>query len=312
MKQIKINNKCNQCGICVVKCPAYFSETDDGNIRVVSSSVAESDELNAAVNSCPVKAIELGAEVDLKQTIKKYVTELEKMLNGLTVTTKDIEFDETFSRRVNVPSAGASGYNYKSSSQAKSAGYDAFVSRSYSQVDRLILQRITDYRVTVIKPYYSTDQDSVYAKFNQKAVDILKAISAAIGAEKFPSDFCKVDIFPDTSDLVWKMLNKGEIIGDNFISFVKSEFSYKASDYKTSIDWDDMEDYRGKDKYCYRTSDATEELGNDLGNALRYAKSRIEDGALGYVNSLVIPYNNKIKACLEAKIQLVKKVLTSL
>lgn len=309
MKQIKINSKCNQCGICVVKCPAYFTENESGDVRVISSSVNETPELKSAVNACPVKAIELGAEVNVNQSIQNYINELEKMKNGIKVTTKDIEFHEAFSRRVYVPSAGMSGYSYKSSSQAERAGYDAFVSRCYSQIDNLILERITDYRVTMIKPYYTTDSDSVYSKNNSKISEILKAIYAVAGANKLSSDFCTVNIYPDTNDTVWKMLNRGELISDNYIGIVKREFSYSASEYKTYIDWDDMEDYRGKDIYCYNANDASNELGNDLGNALRYAKSDIEDNSLGYLRSIIDSYNRNLKTCIEKKISEAKKVI---
>lgn len=309
MKQIKINSKCNQCGICVVKCPEYFQEDESGDVKVISSAVNETSELNSAVNACPVKAIELGVEVDTEQSIQNYISELEKMKNGITVTKNDIEFNEAFSRRVYVPSAGMSGYSYKSSSQAERAGYDAFVSRCYSQIDNLILERITDYRVTMIKPYYTTDSDSVYSKNNNKISEILKAASVTVGAGRLPSDFCTVDITPDTKDTVWKMLNRGELISDNYIGIVKREFNYSASDYKTYIDWDDMEDYRGKDMYCYNANDASNELGSDLGDALTYAKSDIEDNSLGYLKSIIDSYNRNLKTCIEKKIAELKNVI---
>ncbi len=309
MKQIKINAKCNQCGICVVKCPEYFAENENGDVRVIAPSVDVTSKLTSAINACPVKAIELGAEVDSKQNIRNYLNELEKMKNGITVTRSDIEFNEVFYTAVSVPYAGMSDYSYRSSSQAERAGYDAFVSRSYSQIDNVILERITEYRMAMIKPYYTTDHDSAYAKNNRKVSELLKAIAVSVKAGKLPSDFCTVDVCPDTNNVVWQMLNRGEIISNNFISKVKKEFSYSASEYKTYIDSDDMEDYRGRDVYCYKAGDASRELGRDLGNALKWAKRDIEEGALDYVKSLVETYNKNLKACLERKISAVKKIL---
>lgn len=306
MRQLKINEKCNQCGICIVKCPAYFSEDSEGNVKAVSTSVNETNELKSAVESCPVKAIELGKEIDIKATIQEYLNQLNALKSGITLTRNDIAFNEAYTRTVYVPSAGMSGYNYKSSSQAERAGYDAFVSRSYSQIDKLILERITDYRVTEIKPYYTTGSDSVYSKNNQKIADILKAISVAVGSDKLPADFCVVDVYPDTNDMVWKMLNRGEIVSDNYINMVRREFSYSASEYKCYIDWDDSEDYRGKDVYNYNANEASRELGKDLGDALGWAKSDIEEATLGYVKGIVDSYNKNLKACLEKKIASVK------
>lgn len=308
MKAIKINEKCNQCGVCVVKCPAYFAEDEEGNVKTLAPSVNETAELKSAMDSCPERAVELGEEVDIKKSIQEYMSQLNK--SGITVTKDDIAFYEAYTRPVYVPSAGVSHYEYRSSSRAERAGYDAFVSISYSQIDNLILERITNYRVTEIKPYYTTDSKSVYAKNNQKVADILKAVSVLLGSDKLPSDFCSVDVYPDTNNIVWKMLNRGEIISDNFIGMVKREFNYGASEYKTYIDWDDMEDYRGKDVYNYNACDASRELGKDLGNALRWAKSDIEDGAIGYVKELVGSYNKNLKVCLEEKIQAIKKLLT--
>ena len=307
MRKLEINEKCNQCGVCVLKCPAYFAENEDGDVKVISENVSETEALTDAVQSCPVNAIQLGEEIDIMKSIQEYADKLNVFKSGIRVTRDDISFHEAYTRPVYVPSAGVSRYEYRSSSQAERAGYDAFVRISYSQIDNLILERITDYRVTEIKPYYTTDSNSVYYKNNQEISDILKAVSATVGAEKFPSDFCVVDVYPDTNDTVWKMLNRGEIISDNFIGMVKREFDYSASEYKTYIDWDDMEDYRGKDIYNYNASEASRELGRDLGNALRYAKSDIEEASLGYIKGIVDSYNRKLKECLDKKISMIKK-----
>lgn len=308
MKKISINSQCNQCGICVVKCPEVFSENDEGNIYVLSETVDETDVIRAIVNLCPVKAIELGTEVNLRESISSYLNTLETLKNGINVTIEDISFHDRFCSNVYVPRAGMSGYSYRSSSAAERAGYDAFCSRSYSQIDNLILERITNYRVSIIKPYYSTDNDSVYTKNNKKIEKILKAVVSIIGSEKVSNDFCNVNVYPDTRDTTWRMLEKGELISDDYICSVKSEFDYKAADYKTYIDWYDMEDWRGKNTYSYSANEASEELGKDLGNAFRWAKREIEERALEPVKWLVDMYNKKLKICLDEKISVIKNL----
>lgn len=41
MKQIMINETCNGCGMCIVKCPGYFEENADGDAQVISGILAD-------------------------------------------------------------------------------------------------------------------------------------------------------------------------------------------------------------------------------------------------------------------------------
>lgn len=310
MRQITINNKCNQCGVCAVKCPEVFAESDNGNIYPISESVAETSSLHNAVSSCPMGAIQLGAEVNLRDILNKYVNQLEAMKNGIRVTTNDIAFSSIYSRRVSLPSIWGSGY-YRSCSAAERAGYDAFYSKTYSQIDNAILERITEYRVSVIKPYYSKGSDSVYTKNNKKVEEVLKAVASIVGSGKLSSDFCSVNVYPKSSDTTWKMLEKGQLISDDFIGTVKSEFSYSASDYKCYIDTDEYEGVsingrRGKVEWRYEANEACRELEKDLGNALGWAKMEIEERALSHVSYLVDMYNKELDNLLTNKINSIR------
>ena len=273
--------------------------------------------LKEVLSQCPVHAISLGENVDVKQSVQKKLDKLQALANGLVVKRDDVAFPESYCVVTNFPYIGSSRYEYRSSSSAESAGLSAFTSRAYSQIDSKILDCITSYRVNIIKPYYSTDERSAYTIFNKKIADILTAITNLIGKDKFSSDFCKVDVYPDR-DTVWKMLENGEIVGENFISIVKREFEYSASYYRTYIDYDDTEvtEYGrgmfGRDrevtKYSYNAQDAVNELRSDLQNAISWAKSDITDAAFDYVRGLVISYNRNLKACLDKKIQEIKKI----
>lgn len=302
MKQIIINEKCNGCGMCIVKCPGYFEENADGNTQVINGILAdETDEvLKEVIAQCPVDAISFGGSVDKSKLMQEEINKLKELAKGLTVKREDISFTDNYCVVTTFPYIGSSGYNYSSSSAAERAGLSEFKSRAWPYIDDKILDCITTYRVNIIKPYYSTDERSVYTIFNKRVIDVLTALANIVGKGNLPSDFCNVDIYPER-DTVWKMLEKGEIIGENFISIVRREFSYSPSDYESNIDWDDMEDYRGRDKYCYRAQDAVEELRRDVQNAVRWARSDIEDSALGYVKGLVDSYNRNLAACLEKK-----------
>ncbi len=312
MKQVVINNKCNQCGICAEICPEFFAESDNGNIYLISESISETSELLKAVSSCPVGAIKLGADVNIKETLNKYVNQLESMKSGICVNTNDIAFSSIYSRRVSLPSIWGSGY-YRSSSAAERAGYDAFCSKTYSQIDNAILERITDYRVSVIKPYYSKGSDSVYTKNNKKVEDVLKAVASIVGSGKLSSDFCTVNVYPKSSDTTWKMLERGQLISDDFIGTVKSEFSYSASDYKCYIDTDEYEGVsiggrRAKIEWRYEANEACGELEKDLGNALGWAKREIEERALSHVSYLVDMYNKELNNLLNNKINAIRQL----
>lgn len=308
MKQIRINEKCNQCGICAIKCADVFAENESGDIKLLVSSVEETDELINTIESCPVGAIELGDDIDKSEALKKYTDMLKSLSKGISVSESDVAFNDNLLRPLCVPGAGMSGYEYKSSSKAESAGYDAFVSRSYSQIDNVLLERITEYRITVVKPYYSSDESSVYYKYNTQISDVLKSIESIVGADKLPSDFCKVDIWPDSRDIIVKMLNKGEIISSEMASVAKSEFDYSASEYKVYIDYDDMEDYRGKDIYNYNAMEASEELARDLTGALKDAKNHIQENTFNIVKSIVEGYNKQLGELLNRKIEIIDKL----
>ncbi len=199
--------------------------------------------------------------------------------------------------------------------KSDSAGLDIFSSKAYSQINSIILDNVTRYRVEVIKPYYSIDEDSVYTQFNQKVSDVLTVVANLVDKDKLPPNFCDVDVYPDR-DVLWKGLEKGEIIGENLIDTVKREFDYSASYYKTWIDWDDIDRVEygrfGRSKeitmYNYNAQDAVNELEDDLRNAIRYARSDIVDYAFGCVNTLINAYNKKLKACLDEKIQKLKEI----
>lgn len=199
-----------------------------------------------------------------------------------------------------------SEYKYKTCFGAKIAGYKAFVSICYSQIDDGILEKITHYR-NELKPYYTADSNSVYAGKNKKISDLLREIQETVGAGRLSSDFCTVDVFPDTNGTFWKMLNHGELISNDYIGMVKRKFDYSASDYKKYIDCDSMDGYRGK-IYYYNAGDASRELGRDLGNALEYASGDIEDFTLVYIKDIVNSYNKNLKNCLDKKIELIKNL----
>lgn len=50
-------NVCIGCGTCVALCPAVFQLGDDGKSKVVNGKGAGEDEIQQAIDSCPVQCI---------------------------------------------------------------------------------------------------------------------------------------------------------------------------------------------------------------------------------------------------------------
>ena len=313
MKQITINNKCNQCGVCTEICPSFFTENDDGNIYLVSECVSETSDLLKAVSSCPVGAIQLGEDVDIKETLKKYINQLEAMKSGININTKNIEFSSMY-WWLSLPCVFCTDF-YRSSSAAERAGYDAFCRQTYSQIDNAILKKITEYRVSVIKPYYSKGNDSVYTKNNNKVEEVLRAVASIVGSGRLSSDFCTVNVYPNSNDTTWRMLEKGQLISDDFIGTVKNHFSRSSSDYKCYIDSDaqngiSINGRRGKIEWSYKAYEACSELEKDVRYALEWSKADIEQRALSHISYFVDEYNKELNNFLSNRIDAIRKLTT--
>ena len=261
-------------------------------------------------------AIELDESINSSGAVQSLMDQL-KSYQGIPVPTQEQVRFKKDDYDIPIPAtSGANRYNYTSDSAAERAALQEFERAMYSQIDAIILRIITEYRIKRLKPYYSSvaEEGSVYAASNEKVSEILAGIKNLVG-KALPSDFTTVDIFPNT-DLTWKMLQKGELVSDELVSAVKSEFDYPASQYDCYLDTDDMEvyvgeDWRGnakyKDKYCYRTlSSAFMELAKDLKNACGYASDKLENAAIQHISWLVQEYNRQLKECIMKKLQMIE------
>lgn len=319
---LKINKKCIQCGSCLGCGFDFLSSAPDGSICVSVGTIIDfqGKEIKVLNDICPVGAFELSRTEDKKSILKALLSEL-KTYKGISKPTKEqLKFNKD---EYSIPIPQTSGeyrYEYSSSDAAERAALREFERVMYSQIDTIILRVITEYRVKVVKPYYSAslEDGSVYATSNKKVSEILKGIKNILG-NKLPDDFAEVNIIPDRDTLdLWKMLNRGELISNELVSSVKREFDYPSSQYDCYWTWDDMEvyvgtDWRGnskfKDKYCYKNIyDACRELAKDLLNACEWAHDDLEDAALRHTDWLVKVYNERLLDCIKKKVQMVEKI----
>lgn len=319
---LNINENCIQCGSCLGCGFDFLNSADDGTINVCPGTIlkAEGEEIRVLKEVCPVDAFELSKTEDEESVLDNLLRQL-KTHQGIP---KPIKEQFKFNKDdYNIPIPFASGenrYEYSSSNAAERAALSEFERAMYSQINTIILRVITEYRIKMVKPFYSglEEEGSVYAASNKKVSEILRGIKNIMG-DKLPGDFAEVCIIPDRDTLdIWKMLNKGELISNELVSTVRNEFEYPSSQYDCYWTWDDMEvcvgtDWRGnlkyKDKYCYRDIyKAFRELAKDLLNACGWAHDDLEDAALRHADWLVRVYNERLMDCINQKIKMVEQI----
>jgi hypothetical protein len=174
--------------------------------------------------------------------------------------------------------------------------------------------------VKYIKPYYSKEEDGIYAKANQQLSELLKSLKGILGGH-LPDDFEQVEVYPER-DIYWKMLNKGEILSDEMISLVRRHFEYGLSDYACYIDSDDREvpagrDRKGytkyKDKYCYcHMNQAFKNLADDILDACYYADDDIQERAFEIITTLVKEYNKELESFIDNKVHIAENVINKM
>ncbi|MBQ9765838.1 MAG: hypothetical protein IJW18_06550 [Lachnospiraceae bacterium] len=321
---LKVTERCVQCGSCLGCGYDFLSSASNGEIivRIGTFLSEQSLEYKTLKEVCPVDAFEINnivTSADKKQMIETMIAELKDYKGLEKPTVKDIPFNKD-EYHVSIPVAsGEYRYDYSSDSAAERAALREFERAMYSQIDSIILKIITEYRVKRIKPYYTVEleEGSVYAKSNQKVSEILAAIKNVMDCE-LPADFTNVNIYPSNEETgVWKMLNRGELISEEFISEIRSEFDYPSSQYDCYWRTDDMETYAGTDwrgnskykyMYCYKDiRGAFEELAKDILNACGYARNDVEERALSKVQWLVDVYNKELRALIDEKLRILEQ-----
>ncbi len=318
---LKINTNCIKCGSCLECGYSFLSAANDGSIIVEKGTFLKENgkEMGRLRDICPVDAFELDSSERKEEVLDKLIKELKNQKGIEKPTEEDLKFDkDSYSIPISTSRHNELKYIYSSYRKAEKAALEDFERTMYSQIDTIILKVITEYRVKIVKPYYTADEDegSVYAKNNKKVSEILKGIKNILG-DKLPDDFSVIDVMPDR-EFIWKMLNKGEVVAGELVSSVKSEFEYPATQYDCYWDTDSMETYTGKDwrgnlkfeeMYCYKDMrSAYEELAKDLLCASGWASEHIEGQAVRIAGDLVDAYNREFEKKIGEKIDLVDKV----
>ena len=319
-----INDKCEGCGICYTQFCEYFIELDDGKAKA-NPVIYNLDEnrLKNIQEACPYKAIESNTH---KKITKEYLfTELEKLKNYTPKypTQKDFKFNEK-EYSISIPyGQGQHRYEYSSERAANNAAEREFDSKMYSQIDVIILKIITEYRIKYVKQYYTKEENSFFAKCNQEISNILENLVGILEAnnlaQDIPDNFATINIFPEYKD-TWKMLNKGQLLSDEMISTIKSEFI--ACEYSCYWDTDyterpDGTNWRGntkwKDKYCYKDLDkAFKQLAEDIMWAINFKRERLEERAVEVTRWVIDEYIEVLQKELSNKIDWLERKIHQL
>lgn len=327
-----IAESCIQCGSCLGLENGWLVQAEDGSIKVVSGTFLNPTDssVQELVSLCPVGAISVDTSVKEESAadeMKKIIGQLEQW-NGIE---KPQPAELKFKAKeypIPIPyGSGAHSYNYSSSRAAERAASEELNRIMYSKIDTFILKAISEYRVRKVSPYYTKNAGNVYEKGNQTVGALLRDAKKLLERKGIavPQSLCSFSVYPE-GDIYWKMLNKGELISDEMVSMVRSQFnslsSSGLSSYCLSVDTDDMETYGGTGlfgrtnyvtKYCYRSlNDACMEIAQDITWALDYCDDRIEDKAYEFACVLIDVYNESAKKALKDKINQLKGLAAKL
>lgn len=335
---LHISEKCIQCGSCLGLNTGLVQETRDGRIQASPGTFVEIENENVRnlISICPTGAIsvDLGVKKENpKSALKRVIHELQSVQPLPQLTNEMIRFDEK-EYRIDLPHPrGELRYEYSSDRAAERAAENEFNQIMYSKIDAIILKIIAEYRVRKLSSYFSDKKEtgSVYVQHNESICQLLeeaKKIVSDAGINCLPKDFCNFSVFPYQDELsIWKELNKGELIADELVTDIRSEFdsgSYSSlSSYRMYYRTDDMEVYVGtgfggrikfKDKYCYEdVREACRELAKDIQRACGYQRSAIEERAKYILNSCMIdPYNRLMELEINKKISTLQEIINRL
>lgn len=337
MKQIKVNNNCDGCGLCIVN-SMYLEENDEGYAKpIAGKAIKDSDmeKLKEVVNNCPQKAlsiIETGKATALgKDGVKQIIENLKKQCNLIKVkkiNNSDIKLSSK-NHLIIIPTNSKMFETYTSESSARSAAKDVFNHICFSEYAyKPLLKKIfVEYKVNVLKPYYTCEDisESAYYKYNEiirkQLADAYAEVCDLLGEGKLAKVWKNFSVYPKDKEWEIEFLKTFDKLSTNcgIISKLK-EFS-DLDDYINEVFFDYHKQYIGesffgKEKYkkiwYFNMGDAESKFIDDLKWAIDYRSDEIEDRALNLINPLFDTFEKEIKKEYMKKIEELEKLVQSL
>ena len=332
MKQIKVNEKCSGCGMCVMN-SAYLQENDEGNAQpVMGMAIKDEDmeQIQQVINECPEGALEIIETRSTTKTgkagINDIIADLRKKCESLSVQRikhTDVKLDsQRGSMELPTSCNNEFEYIYSSESAARSAARDEFRRLCYSEsVYQPILKKVfVDYKVNVLKPYYNCNDeaDSAYYPYNEMVrkylADAYAEICELVGNSMVPENWKNFSVYLEEiwvdALIYFDIRSTSSGIMEEFKDIPGANIDDYVNHY---IDYDSFDDYVGeslfgKPKYkeVWRFSgffEAVKEFEKDLRSAIKYASSNIEENAANCVNQSLEKFETELKEAFNAKIE---------
>lgn len=270
MREIVVDSKCMGCGQCVLNC-VYLKENEEGKACFVKEmDIPDSDlpGVNKVIEQCPVSALSIrtvsvasGAE---KEVLQKIVSQLEKDIAEVKIpriTESDIKFVESDYSIMPVYSNNEYAAKYSSESQARSAARSEFQKLLYSEsaYRPMLKQVFVDYKVKVLKPYYTyeNNNNSYYFRFNQKYMDKLRVyysdIKRALGDKcSLLESWKEFEVYPATGkggigdEIDTARFFDERSLSSGIMTEMKNDRYTSLDYYIDSMDFDYQEEYAGE------------------------------------------------------------------
>lgn len=340
MKTIKVLSQCNACGICTMQ-SKYLKEDAEGNPEVIPGIYVDENnknEIMEIIQNCPMKAIEIVdkgyAKQDGKEGLKELLSVLKEKYGNYklpNISTEDIAFHAE-DYPIEPPYFPEEGWNkFSSESQARSAARNAFMKSlgSESAYRPILKQIFVEYKVRVLKPYYTDDENSFYYKLCKGIEKDLKEIYAetkllSAGKDVLSEEWAKFEVYPviasaNVYDGEVYMLQHFEdrSMDSGIISALKDLQSIDS--YIDYVDYDYDEEYAGegmfgREKYVKKwrydgLRDAAKDFIKDLKWAMKSGDPGIQEAARYAVECAFSIYEKKVIAALQAKITEYEKLV---
>lgn len=324
MRQIKVNEKCSGCGLCVIN-SQYLQEDDEGNaIAVPGMAIRDSDmdQMERVVAGCPEGALEIadtGVAVRRgKAGIEEIIADLQKKCDALSVKKikkSDVKLEAEKYQLDRPYSSKEYSRDFTSESSAKSAAKDEFYRLCYSEsAYRPLLKKVfVEYKVNILNPYYNCidEPDSAYYQYNEVVrkylADAYAEISEITDGREIFSSWKDFSVYFDEKDLgIGALKNFDARSTSSGIINALKDISHNGIDaYVSEIDFDYEELYAGEGRfgktkykkkwYFSGFGEAVDSFMGDLRWAIGYMSSDIEEEAVAIINSLLETFEQNLK-----------------